>query len=172
MGGEVVLDNNGRLSILTDDNHWREVVSLGQNDYGRVADAPKSGVAIFLGGYNAAVIAPKHDGGYSSWTVARNDEPNVSFNFYVSKPFGEAFYFGRSWLFDLRNPRWLRVTPAGFGEIDEGAPQSRHVHELRIAANDVRSAVRDRNDRVAVVEVEAVAALKQNAMDVFEVVNG
>src|SRR6202034_1422912 len=81
-------------------------------------------------------IAPKHDGGYSSWTVARNDEPNVSFNFYVSNLFGEAFYFGRSWMFDFRNPRWLRVTPAGFTEI-EG---SSHVV---LSGSDVLNSYRD-----------------------------
>jgi hypothetical protein len=128
LGGEVVLDNNGRLSILTDDNHWREVMSLGKDDWGEVADAPKSGVAIFLG-YHAAVIAPKPGGGYTGWKVdgdshagtvvsGGNYTSAASFNFYVSKLFGEAFYFGRSWLLDFRNPRWLRVTPKGFDEIE------------------------------------------------------
>ena len=120
LGGDVVMGSHGRLSLLTDDDQWRKITTLDQNDYGRVADAPRSGVAIFLGGYNAAVIWPKEGGGYGYWTIARNGEPNVSFNFYVSSLLGEAFYFGRSWWLDLKNPRWLRVTPVGFTEI-EGA---------------------------------------------------
>ncbi len=129
LGGEIVLDREGRVSILTDDNHWQEVVSLGRYDWGKVADAPRSGVAIFLG-YHAAVIAPKRRGGYTAWTVGGDSHLGTivsgggytsaaSLNFFVSKLFGEAFYFGRSWFFfDFGNSRWLRVRPTGFAELE------------------------------------------------------
>lgn len=113
-----MLDNNYRLSVLTDDGDWHGVVSLGREDFGDFADAPKSGVTIFFGQYHAAAISPNGRGGFSGRTVARNYMSWAGNDFHVSELFGKAFYFGTSWLLDFGNPRWLRVTPAGFTEIE------------------------------------------------------
>jgi hypothetical protein len=67
-------------------------------------------------------IAPNGEGGFVGRTVATSYANGVRQDFFTSRMFGEAFYFGKTGLFDFHASRWLRVEADGFGELNGASP--------------------------------------------------
>jgi hypothetical protein len=122
LNAAIVLDLDGNVHVLTDDDQWFQVGTLSRDDHGSVLDAPGSKGALYRAGYSVLFIHKVDDG--SGWhfraDVLRSTPAfGAGQVFPVAKLFGQVLTFSSDGIFGFRK-RWRRLTPSGFEDVAGG----------------------------------------------------
>src|SRR5271166_5454447 len=122
LNAAIVLDLDGNVHVLTDNDQWFQVGTLGRDDHGIVFDAPGSKGALYAATSSVLFIHKVDDGpGLHFRADVLRSTPAFGAGrvFPVAKQFGQVLTFAGGGLFDFHK-RWRRLTPSGFEDIAGG----------------------------------------------------
>jgi hypothetical protein len=122
LNAAIVLDLDGNVHVLTDDDQWFQVGTLSRNDHGIVFDAPGSNGALYRTGSSTLFIHQvDHAPGLRFRADVLRSTPAFGAGqvFPVAKLFGQVLTFSSGGWFGLRE-RWRRLTLSGFEDIAGG----------------------------------------------------
>jgi hypothetical protein len=122
LSAAIVLDLEGNVHVLTDDDQWFQVGTLSRDDHGMVFDAPGSKGALYRAGSSVLFINKVDDGlGRHFRADVLRSTPSFGAGqvFPVAKLFGQVLTFSSDGWFGFRK-RWRRLTPSGFEDIAGG----------------------------------------------------
>jgi hypothetical protein len=122
LSGAIVLDLDGNIHVLTDDDQWFQVGTLSKGDHGAVLDASGSKGALYRAS-NSVLFIHKVDDGSGRHFRADVLRSTPAFGagevFPVTKLFGQVLTFLSDGMFGFHK-RWRRLTPSGFEDIAGG----------------------------------------------------
>jgi hypothetical protein len=117
----VILDLDGNVHVLTDDDQWFQVGTLNKDDHGTVVDVPSSKGVLYVAGNSVLFIHKVGNQERAEFRadILRSTPANGQTVFPVSRLFGQVLTFDSAGLFGFHK-RWRRLTPNGFEDIAGG----------------------------------------------------
>ena len=122
LNAAIVLDLDGNVHVLTDDDQWFQVSTLSRDDHGIVFDAPGSKGALYVAGSSVLFVHRVDDSSgfhFQADTLRSTPAFGAGWVFPVAKLSGQVLTFAGGGLFDYHK-RWRRLTPTGFEDIPGG----------------------------------------------------
>ena len=121
LGATIVLDADGHIHVVTDDDKWSEIGSIDRDDHGQVIDIGNPGVVLYESGRSVLAIRKVDDNGskyFAALTLA-TAAFNAGSAIKASPLFHQILAYDGTWPMHLW-PRWRRLGPEGFADIEGG----------------------------------------------------
>jgi hypothetical protein len=126
LAATIIIDLDHRIHVLTDDDKWQQVGSIGADESGRVFEIPNSHAALFIAAKSVvAVRRIGETGDFSAETLSTTDADGAGARYLTTKLFGQVLTYDSGGHIDSRR-RWRRLEHNGFEDISGGDVGNAH----------------------------------------------